>query len=214
MARWQRAADADEPLDLLRETRRLALRVVLAEFFDDADRSDFDAFETVVGRIEQSSDLRALYATLSIPAGDRKRLLDALESREGLLIGLERYLDDLLNRPAASGDSFFVRAKSDPKLSHIEPGADDRALRDIASTFIFAGYGTTAAALFWSLVTFARHPEARPGATWTSIPDARTSRVPSYPTSARSGLAVWRPRRHFSPTPASSRFTGTSRSRP
>lgn len=158
--RWRRAADAGETIDLPRDVRRLTLLVVLDEFFDDAGREDFDAFEAVVHAIDQNTDFRGLYAAQALPPDVRRKTFAAIDGTAGVLARLEAYLGDLVDRPVGPGRGFMARAKHDPMLAKVEPGKERQALRDIASTFIFAGFGTTASALTSALVALTRHPDA------------------------------------------------------
>ncbi|MGE3275887.1 MAG: cytochrome P450 [Vicinamibacterales bacterium] len=157
--RWRAAADAGTPVDLPRDIRRLTLLVVLAEFFDDADRDDFDAFEAVINIIDAGTDFRGLYAAQALSPEVRRKTFAAIDARDGVLARLEAYLAEFVDRPAASGEGFVARAKSDPMLARIDSGNERQALRDIASTFIFAGFGTTASALFSAILTCMRHPD-------------------------------------------------------
>ena len=153
--RWEAAADAGEPVDVLQDMSRLALEVLGETLLGSAAgtarvRDDMvHATELVLDHVMHRSRTLGMVPQW-LPTSENRRY------REGRRV-LDRIIGEAIARARAGEDSGdLLSLLVDPSTS---PPLSDGQLRDELVTFVIAGHETVASALTWTWLLLATHPD-------------------------------------------------------
>ena len=138
-------------LDVVQETRELALNVAARAMFPDSSKVDFSGFHEALSLL--SDEVRRRAQPLPrlpdwVPTPHHRRLRAAIR----LMRDTVRGLIASGNVSASEGPSVLGVLKANADLSEEE-------LVDEALTMLVAGHDTTASVLAWTLIELAAHPE-------------------------------------------------------
>jgi cytochrome P450 len=156
----ERDSAAQAPLDLSQEMARLTFEIVGRALFSTDLASESSALGAAIQLTLKWLDVRTaspLSAPLFIPTADNRRFRAAqrlFATTISRMATERRERDPNAEQP---GDLLaMLLAARDPETGH---GMSDKQLHDELLTFLIAGYETTSAALEWTLILLARHPD-------------------------------------------------------
>ena len=154
LARWEKAADSGEPLDMLAEMMDLTTHIIVKTMFGvDSDETVEAAAQALA--IGQEYIFQSGWDYTGENNPDQQRFEQAVATLDKMVYQMieerrrsGRYENDLL--------SMLLQAQDE----ETHEGMDDRQLRDEIVSIFGAGRNTTAIALAWTWYLLATHPEA------------------------------------------------------
>lgn len=154
MARWEKAADSGEPLDMLAEMMNLTTHIIVKTMFGVDSDETVDAAAQALA-IGQEYIFQSGWDYTGENNPDQQRFEQAVATLDKMVYQMieerrrsGRYENDLL--------SMLLQAQDE----ETHEGMDDRQLRDEIVSIFGAGRNTTAIALAWTWYLLATHPEA------------------------------------------------------
>lgn len=155
IARWREVP----VIDLLAETRELALRIAVECLFG-SDISDRDARQIGAGiemgsaQMQRRADSRLAWMMAGLPTPSNLRTRLAIHRLQKLV---DRIIEERRRSPGERTDLLsLLEAATDPEVGSLS----DRDLRDEVNTLLLAGHETTALTFAWALYELARNPDA------------------------------------------------------
>ncbi len=145
-------------LDVVRETRRLALEIATETLFgndvsEQEARAIGSAIEVAAAQLQTRVSSLKMYVPDWVPTAGNRRMNAAIDEIDRLVF---RIINDRRGRPGERGDLLaLLLSESDQE----DGGMTDRELRDEVVTLLVAGHETTALTLAWAIYEIAVHPE-------------------------------------------------------
>ena len=147
-----------DTLDVVRETRRLALEIATETLFgNDVSEQEAQAIgsaiEVAAAQLQTRVSSLKMYVPDWVPSAGNRRMNAAIDEIDRLVY---RIINDRRGRSGERDDLLaLLLAESDREGG----GMTDRELRDEVVTLLVAGHETTALTLAWAMYEIAGHPE-------------------------------------------------------
>jgi cytochrome P450 len=163
LARWERQAASEKPLDAASEMMRLTYSIVGRTLFSADVSGDADAVEEAMAVVLAHTwrRLEIVDVPLLVPTPGNLRFRRALAAIDRVVYRIlsERRAERRAQPPEAAPDDLLSILLRERDEETGEAMADGQ-LRNETITLLLAGHETTANALAWTLFLLARHPEA------------------------------------------------------
>lgn len=155
LKRWESAAATGKPIDMMEETMRLTLDVVLRALFHEGSEAALCNMRGILGTMLRMAEDR-IWSIGNLPL----RLILMLPKYSRTLRFLNELTTDLVSRRKAN------KAYPEDLLSrlidvHADTAKDKKLLHDNIISFLTAGHETTANALTWAFYELGIHTEIR-----------------------------------------------------
>ncbi len=157
LAHWKGRAKRGLPLDVAAEMSDLSRDIMLRALFGKLSREDLAEVTEALKIAVEYVNHRVLAVTELTQLIHIRRNRLANQGLHVLHAFVQRTIDEHRSRSQASSD--MLSLLMDLQRPRGNPLMDDEQLRDEALTMLAAGHTTTAAALAWTCVLLARHPE-------------------------------------------------------
>ncbi|WP_437729928.1 cytochrome P450 [Sorangium sp. So ce1335] len=150
---WAPGQERDAHADMMALTREIVARVL---FSADVASDAAQVSAAVQGVVQRFSDIPPGVPLLrQIPSPGKRRFDRAMQTLEGVIYRI------IAGRRASGRDAGDLLSMLMAARDEAGAPLPDRQLRDEVMTLFLAGHETTAAALSWTWVLLARHPEIR-----------------------------------------------------
>jgi len=154
--RWDQAALAGSPLDMMTEMSRLTSQIATEALFGTRVTVEANAIGRAIVELLEQVSFRfdvPFYPPLSIPTPRNRRYLAALRTLDEAVYGI---INTRRSRPSEGGDllSLLMEARDQDTGESMS----DKQLRDEVITLFIAGHETTAVALAWTWYLLSQHP--------------------------------------------------------